>query len=77
MDARAIAHHGKEDGGGHKEEAERTKHDPIQGVGENLRSEEVLFIYKYCNSIDIMISGLLYSNIKALPSTGQVLLLSC
>ena len=37
MDARAIAHHGKEDGGGYEEEAERTKHDPIQGVGENLK----------------------------------------
>ena len=37
MDTSAISHHGKEDGGGHKEEAERTKHDPIQGVGENLK----------------------------------------
>ena len=37
MDAGAIAHHGKENGGGYEEEAERTKHDPIQGVGENLK----------------------------------------
>ena len=37
MDAGAIAHHGKDDGGGHKEEAEYTKHDPVQGVGENLK----------------------------------------
>ena len=36
MDAGAIAHHGKEDGGGYEEEAERTKHDPVQGMRENL-----------------------------------------
>ena len=36
MDAGAIAHHGKEYGGGYEEEAEHTQHDPIQGVGENL-----------------------------------------
>ena len=37
MDAGAIAHHGKENGGGDKEEAEHTEHDPVQGVGENLK----------------------------------------
>ena len=37
MDAGAIAHHGKEDGGGNEEEAERVQHDPVQGVGENLK----------------------------------------
>ena len=37
MDAGAIAHHGKENGGGYKEEAEYTQHDPVQGVGENLK----------------------------------------
>ena len=37
MDAGAIAHHGKEDGGGYEEEAEQTEHDPVQGVGENLK----------------------------------------
>ena len=37
MDAGAIAHHGKEDGGRYEEEAERVQHDPVQGVGENLK----------------------------------------
>jgi len=37
MDAGAITHHGKEDGGSDKEEAEYTQHDPVQGVGENLK----------------------------------------
>ena len=37
MDAGAIAHHSKEDGGGYEEEAEQTQHDPVQGVGENLK----------------------------------------
>ena len=36
MDAGAVAHHGKENGGGYEEEAERVQHDPVQGVGENL-----------------------------------------
>ena len=37
MDTGAIAHHGKENGGGYEEEAEHTEHDPVQGVGENLK----------------------------------------
>ena len=36
VDASAIGHHGKEDGGSQKEEAEHPQHDPVQGVGENL-----------------------------------------
>ena len=36
-DAGAVAHRGKEDGGGDKEEAEHTEHDSVQGVGENLK----------------------------------------
>ena len=37
VDAGAIAYHGKEDGDGYEEEAEYTQHDPVQGVGENLK----------------------------------------
>ena len=40
VDASAIGHHGKEDGGGEKEEAEHPQHDPIQGMRKNL--EKVL-----------------------------------
>ena len=37
MDAGAIVHHGKENGDGYEEKAEYTQHDPVQGVGENLK----------------------------------------
>ena len=37
VDASAIGHHGKEDGGGEKEEAEHPQHDPIQGMRKNLK----------------------------------------
>ena len=36
MDAGAIAHHGKENGGGYEEEAERVQHDPVHSMGEDL-----------------------------------------
>ena len=35
----AIGHHGKEDGGGEKEEAEHPQHDPIQGMRKNLKKK--------------------------------------
>ena len=37
VDAGAIVHHGKENGDGYEEQAEYTEHDPVQGVGENLK----------------------------------------
>ena len=40
MDAGAVAHHGKENGGRYEEEAERVQHDPVQGVGENLKKSD-------------------------------------
>ena len=59
MDASAIGHHCKEDGGGQEEEAEHSQHDPVQGMGQNLKKKT---LKNYCKS-------------EILPSTAPSLLL--